>query len=131
PPFLSEFPLPAFPHGLSATTHLPPIRLCPSSSRPTQAHNRALQAPGRALSAVITHLKPSLSPADFSSLSTLHSAVVAALGKRAAGGRGPAGEGEEGKEGGEERVDMEALLKGLKELTLGKAKEGKAGGGDE
>ncbi|CAI5968386.1 unnamed protein product [Closterium sp. NIES-64] len=96
-----------------------------------QAHNRALQAPGRALSAVITHLKPSLSPADFSSLSTLHSAVVAALGKRAAGGRGPAGGGEEGKEGGEERVDMAALLKGLKELTLGKAKEGKAGGGDE
>ncbi|CAI5478312.1 unnamed protein product, partial [Closterium sp. Yama58-4] len=93
-----------------------------------QAHNKALQAPGRALSAVISHLKPSLAPQDFSSLSALHSAVVAAIGKRAAGGRGQAGEGEGGEEGGEEGVDMEVLLKGLKEVALGKSKEVKSGG---
>ncbi|CAI5509563.1 unnamed protein product, partial [Closterium sp. Naga37s-1] len=118
------------PHGLSASATTPhpflPLFVSPT---PTQAHNKALQAPGCALSAVITHLKSSLSPTDFSSLSALHSAVVAAIGKRTAGGRGQAGEGE-GGEGGEKGVDMEALLKGLKEVALGKAKEGK-GGSDE
>ncbi|CAI5532992.1 unnamed protein product [Closterium sp. Naga37s-1] len=88
-----------------------------------EAHKKALQVPGRALSAIITHLKSSLSPADFSSLSTLHFAVVAPIGKSTAGERGQAGEGE-GGEGVEERVHMEALLKGPNEVALGKANVG-------
>ncbi|CAI5939913.1 unnamed protein product [Closterium sp. NIES-65] len=103
-----------------------PIFLCtyclvsPPFLPPTQAHKKALQVPGRALSAIITHLKSSLSPADFFSLSTLHFAVVAPIGKSTAGERGQAGEGE-GGEGVEERVHMEALLKGPNEVALGKA----------
>ena len=61
-----------------------PFPLLPFTFSSAQSFNKALQAPGRALSAVISKLKPSLSPDDFKQLAAFHSLTVASITMQAA-----------------------------------------------
>ena len=110
-------PLPSHPSAHPTPSTRVPSSL-PFSYPPAQSFNKALQAPGRALSTVIAKLKPCLPADDYTQLAAFHSLTVACIPEQAASAaEEAAGGGSEGGAAREKLVELRTMLPALKAIV--------------